>query len=199
MNATIAVLKTIADANGGIVTTEEALRAGTNRVTLKRYADKGVLTRFARGQYTMTGFVPDEFTLLQSGSENLVYSYGSAMYFWGLSDRTPHIFEFSVPQGYNTSRIKERDPNIRFHYVKGSLHGIGKTTCRSPQGGNVILYDRERCICDLVRDRNAIDKQLFTHGLKIYFASRPNPRKLLKYGKQFGVDDKLRTYMEVLM
>jgi len=50
-----------------------------------------------------------------------------------------------------------------------------------------------------VRDRNAIDKQLFTHGLKIYFASRPNPRKLLKYGKQFGVDDKLRTYMEVLM
>ena len=181
------------------VTTEEALRAGTNRVTLKRYADKGVLTRIARGQYTMTGFVPDEFTLLQSGSENLVYSYGSAMYFWGLSDRTPHIFEFSVPQGYNTSRIKERDPNIRFHYVKGSLHGIGKTTCRSPQGGNVILYDRERCICDLVRDRNAIDKQLFTHGLKIYFASRPNPRKLLKYGKQFGVDDKLRTYMEVLM
>ena len=63
MNATIAVLKTIADANGGIVTTEEALRAGTNRVTLKRYADKGVLTRIARGQYTMTGFVPDEFTL----------------------------------------------------------------------------------------------------------------------------------------
>ena len=55
MNATIAVLKTIADANGGIVTTEEALRAGTNRVTLKRYADKGVLTRIARGQYTMTG------------------------------------------------------------------------------------------------------------------------------------------------
>ena len=83
VNATIAVLKTIADANGGIVTTEEALRAGTNRVTLKRYADKGVLTRIARGQYTMTGFVPDEFTLLQSGSENLVYSYGSAMYFWG--------------------------------------------------------------------------------------------------------------------
>ena len=70
---------TIADANGGIVTTEEALRAGTNRVTLKRYADKGVLTRIARGQYTMTGSVPDEFTLLQSGSENLVYSYGSAM------------------------------------------------------------------------------------------------------------------------
>ena len=53
MNATIAVLKTIADANGGIVTTEEALRAGTNRVTLKRYADKGVLTRIARGQTSL--------------------------------------------------------------------------------------------------------------------------------------------------
>lgn len=175
------------------------MRAGINRTTLKRYADRNIITRIARGQYALAGFVPDEFALLQSGSENLIYSYGSAMYFWGLSDRTPHLLEFSVPQGYNTSRIKGRDPNVRFHYVKSDIHSLGKTTAKSPQGGEVILYDRERCICDLVRDRNAIDKQLFTHGLKTYFASKPNPRKLLKYGKQFGIDDKLRTYMEVLM
>ena len=199
MGTTEITLKNLAEANNGVFSTEDAARAGINRTILKRYADRNVITRIARGQYAMAGFVPDEFALLQSGSENLIYSYGSAMYFWGLSDRTPHLLEFSVPQGYNTSRIKERDPNVRFHYVKSDIHSLGKTTVKSPQGGEVILYDRERCICDLVRDRNAIDKQLFTHGLKTYFASKPNLRKLLKYGKQFGIDDKLRTYMEVLM
>ena len=199
METTELTLKKLAEANDGIFSTEDAMRAGINRTTLKRYADRNIITRIVRGQYALAGFVPDEFVLLQSGSENLIYSYGSAMYFWGLSDRTPHLLEFSVPQGYNTSRIKERDPNVRFHYVKSDIHSLGKTTAKSPQGGEVILYDRERGICDLVRDRNAIDKQLFTHGLKTYFASKPNPRKLLKYGKQFGIDDKLRTYMEVLM
>ena len=122
------------------------MRAGINRTTLKRYADRNIITRIVRGQYALAGFVPDEFVLLQSGSENLIYSYGSAMYFWGLSDRTPHLLEFSVPQGYNPSRIKERDPNVRFHYVKSDIHSLGKTTAKSPQGGEVILYDRERCI-----------------------------------------------------
>ena len=199
METTETMLKALAEANDGVFSSEDAMRAGISRTLLKKYTDRNVITRIARGQYAMAGFVPYECALLQYGSENLIYSYGSAMYFWGLSDRTPHILEFSVPQGYNTSRIKERDPNVRFHYVKSDIHSLGKTTAKSPQGGEVILYDRERCICDLVRDRNEIDKQLFTHGLKTYFSTKPKVRKLLKYGKQFGIDGTLRTYMEVLM
>ena len=198
MNATIAVLKMIADANGGIVTTEEALRAGTNRVTLKRYADKGVLTRIARGQYTMTGFVPDEFTLLQSGSENLVYSYGSAMYFWGLSDRTPHTYDITLPRGTNVTLLKRDNPNLRCHHVQKVVYDLGITEVKSPQGATVRVYDKERCICDLIRDKNQIDLQIYSQALKDYFKTKPNIRKLLKYGKFFGIKEKIITYIEVL-
>ena len=40
--------------------------------------------------------------------------------------------------------------------------------------------------------------QLYTQAIKDYFKTKPNNRKLLKYGKLFGVEDKIRTYMEVL-
>lgn len=40
--------------------------------------------------------------------------------------------------------------------------------------------------------------QLYTQAIKDYFKAKPNNRKLLKYGKLFGIEDKIRTYMEVL-
>lgn len=40
--------------------------------------------------------------------------------------------------------------------------------------------------------------QLYSQAIKDYFKSKPNNRKLLKYGKVFGIEDKIRTYMEVL-
>lgn len=51
-------------------------------------------------------------------------------------------------------------------------------------------------MCDPGKDQ--IELQLFTQAIKDYFKTNPNNRKLLKYGKVFGIEDKIRTYMEVL-
>jgi len=67
-----------------------------------------------------------------------------------------------------------------------------------PQGAVIRLYDKERCLCDLIKDRNQIEKQLYIQAIKDYFKNRPDVRKLLKYGKTFGIEEKIRTYMEVL-
>ena len=40
--------------------------------------------------------------------------------------------------------------------------------------------------------------QLYSQAIKEYFRLKPNRRKLLKYGKVFNIEDKIRTYMEVL-
>ena len=60
------------------------------------------------------------------------------------------------------------------------------------------LYDRERCICDLIRDKTQVDVQLYTQAIKEYFKIKPDYRKLLKYSRKFGIEEKVRTYMEVL-
>jgi hypothetical protein len=40
--------------------------------------------------------------------------------------------------------------------------------------------------------------QLYTQAIKEYFKAGSNMRNILKYGKQFGVEEILRTYIEVL-
>ena len=188
----------IAEENSGIITTAQVEAAGISRTALKRYVDEKQLIRVCKGLYVLEKGMVDEYALLQARSGKALYSYGTALFLWGLSDRVPHTLDLTVPHGTNVSKIKRDNPQIRFHYEQPTLFEIGRTETKSPQGGTVRLYDKERCICDLIRDKKEMDMQLYTQAIKDYFRTGANSRKLLKYGKQFGIEEQIRTYMEVL-
>lgn len=116
-----------------------------------------------------------------------------------MSDRVPHVMDMTVGQGANVRTVTKNTPNVRFHYVQPELLELGVTESQSPLGATVRLYDRERCICDLIRDKDQMEMQLYSQAIEEYFKGKPNSRKLLKYGKVFGIEKEIRTYMEVLL
>ncbi len=191
-------IKALVETGDGFVRTRQVEDAGISRPMLKKYVDAGQLNRVRKGLYTLKYGLTDEYALLQAQCSKAVYSYGTALFLWEMSDRTPHIVDITVPQGMNLSRLCRDNPELRCHYVKNDIYGIGVTETVSPQGGTVFLYDKERCICDLIRDKEQIDLQIFTGAVKEYFNGKTNPRRLLKYAKLFGIEEKVRTYMEVL-
>ena len=140
----------------------------------------------------------NEYALLQEQCRDAVFSYGTALYLWGLSDRTPHIYDITIPRDKNISVLKRDNPNLRCHYLPRDVYEIGITQTHSPQGAEIKLYDKERCICDLIRNKDKVDIQIYTQAIKDYFNTKADRRKLLKYSKVLGVEDKVRTYMEVL-
>lgn len=192
-------IKRIAQNNGGYIRTFQIEELGVSRPMIKRYRESGMLEQVSRGIYSIASEIPDEYVVVQKHCNKAIFSYGTALYLWGMSDRTPHIFDITVPQGTHTSHLKRINEDIRCHYVKSDFYEIGKTQTISPQGGNVLLYDKERCICDLIRDKGKIEMQLYSQAIKEYFKGKCNQRKLLKYSKIFKIEDKVRAYMEVLM
>lgn len=198
MNKPYKIIKDIAETSDGIITTKQVEDSGLNRTVLKSYVDKGLLVKESQGIYSLSDTIADEYKLIQIRSEKAIFSYGTAFYLLGMSDRVPHNIDVTVPQGYNVSRIKKDYPLIHFHYVKKELWDFGIISIKSPMGATVRVYDKERCICDLIRDKKDIDMQLYTQAVKEYFKTGSNTRKILKYVKQFGVEGKIRTYMEVL-
>lgn len=191
-------IKALAENGDGIIRTAEVEAAGISRPMLKKYMDAGQLERVRKGLYTLRDGLADEYSLLQTQCSKAVYSYGTALFLWGMSDRTPHLVDITVPHGTNLSRLRRDNPGLRCHYVQKEFYELGIAETVSPQGGSVRLYDKERCICDLIRDKDQMELQLFTQAIKDYFKGKTNPRKLLKYGKLFGIEDKIRIYMEVL-
>jgi hypothetical protein len=37
--------------------------------------------------------------------ENPIFSHGTALFFWGISGRVPHILDLTVPQEANTQKL----------------------------------------------------------------------------------------------
>lgn len=187
-----------AERRNGVIRTSEIEEQGISRSYLKDMVNTGRLVRESKGIYIIPDDAPDEYFLIQKRSEKLIYSYGTALFFHGLSDRVPTIIDATFPQGYNASRLKKAYPMLRIHYVQSKVLEVGVCEINTPQGYKVRTYDSERCICDLIKDKEKVDKQLYTQALREYFRGNFFARKILKTAKLIGVEKEVKTYMEVL-
>lgn len=147
---TVEILESIGSKTAGVLTTKQIEAAGIYRGLIRKFVEEGILVKEAKGLYSLASEYPDEYVLLQSRSTKIIFSYGTALYLWGMSDRIPHIVDVTVPQGCNLSRIKRDNEKVRFHYVKADKWDIGITETQTNLGNTVKLYDKERCICDLI-------------------------------------------------
>lgn len=189
---------TEAEKHNGTIKTGQIESIGIPRRDIRGLVDKGILVRESRGIYSVSAIAPDEFAVIQKRTDKLIFSYGTALFFHGMSDRVPHIIDVTVPQGYNVSRIKNSFNNLRFHYVKAEVLDVGTVEILTPQGSKVKAYNKERCICDLIKDRNKVDKQVYTQAIREFFVSEYKPRDILKTARLIGVESEVRKYMEVL-
>ena len=182
-----------------IITNKQAKEIGIKRHVLALLTQKGELERVKNGVYKKKDTVDDEFAAISLNNEQVVFSFHTALYLLGFSDRTPNVFHISVPQGYNAGHIRRKFTNIKVHYVKKDFFYLGIIKTKTPLGSYVKCYNMERCICDIVSERKSIDKQIFTDAMTGYFGSKDkNIRNLIKYSRILGIEDEIRKYTEVL-
>ena len=112
----------------------------------------------------------------------------------------PLVYVMSVKVGDNVSRVKSARDNIIFKYVKIDYYDIGKITITGPFGREISVYDKERTILDIIKDKDRIDAQVFSEVIKSYFAGKEkNLLKLSNYAVKMNMEQALNLYMEVLL
>ena len=182
-----------------IITNKQAEEIGVKRHVLASLAQKGELERVKNGVYKKKDAVDDDFAAISLNNEQVVFSFHTALYLLGFSDRTPNVFHISVPKGYNAGHIKRKFSNIKVHYVKKEFFHLGVIKIKTPLGASVKCYNIERCICDIVLERKSIDKQIFVGAMTGYFSNKDkNIRNLIKYSRILGMEDEIRKYTEIL-
>lgn len=184
----------------GFLYTKDVVAAGIRKEQLKKLLEDGELVRESRGIYSFSDTFTDEFALLQARCKKGVFSYGTALYFHGLSDRFPQQISLTVPKIYNVHYLQKELLNVEFHKVKSDWWTIGIIDIVSPQGASIRVYNKERCICDMVRNKNKTDPQIFRQSLKDYFSSKGcDCIRLMEYARRFGIEEKVQDYMEILI
>jgi predicted transcriptional regulator of viral defense system len=161
--------------------------------------EAGLLERISRGLYITASDMPDDYLVAQYKCGKGVFSHETALYFHGLSDRTPLVLMMTIPSGYNTRLLKDKI-SYRFFYCKPDVHSLGITTLLSPHGNVLRVYDRERTLCDCIKGKSSLDSDLVLTAVKQYMGEiGADLAKLLSYAEILKIRDTVRQYMEVLI
>ncbi len=182
--------------SGGIVTSRELKEQKIPSIYLTRMIESGELVREERGIYRTADGDYDEYYYFQQRYQAAIFSYVSALYLHEYTDIIPQQMEVTVYKGYNTHRF---DAGIRVHYAQRDVHQLGAITIPTMYGNNVVAYNLERIICDMIKNRKDIDSELFSKTINRYARdSRKNLKLLGEYAKKMKIQDKVRDIMEVV-
>ncbi len=181
------------------LTTTESKEKGITKYELHKLTEAKMYDRVCRGIYISTNELIDDLFILHKRCPKAVFSHDEAFYYHHLTDREPLIHTLTIYTNYNSHRLLESG-NCKIYSVKKELLNVGKTIITDYYGNQIPMYNLERTICDLVRNRNSIEIQEFNSVLKSYIARKDKDLNLLmEYAELFHVQNIIRKYMEVLL
>lgn len=191
-------LDMLVEEGNGYLKTSDVIEKGISKTTLAKYVQERNMERVAHGVYASDNAWPDDYFLLHLRNGKIVFSHESALYLHNLMDREPHITTVTVPKNYNGVHIIKQ--GVRVIHIKPEWYGIGITKVKTGFGNEVLVYDRERSICDIIRAKNETEIQTYQTALKGYMNSRGKKLgNLISYAREFGIENEVRTYTEVML
>ncbi len=180
----------------GYLTTKDVTDNNIPRTYLTKLMKENKIERVSRGVYIKKNELVDEFVILQSKSKNAIYSNTTALYLHGFSNRIPIKYDITINSGYNGSLQKE--DNVNLFYTKRELLDLGVINYKLDSGNIIRVYDLDKTVCDIIKNKRKIDAEIFNKTIREYFYSKKkNTLKLYEYAKKMNIYNKVRDTFEV--
>ena len=192
------ILDELVEKGNGYLLTYQVLEKGISKPTLADYVNKRNMERVAQGVYLAEDAWKDELYILHLSNSRIIFSHETALFLHGLMEREPKDISVTVRAGYNASHLRKK--GIRVYQVKPEIEELGVLDIQTNFGNTVRAYDMERTICDIIRNKDAMDVQVFQYAMKEYMGStHKNLNHLMTYAKELRIESAVRTYTEVML
>ena len=184
--------------NNGYLFISDGENMGISRTYLLQYVRENNLEHVSKGVYVTEDTWPDMLYVIQRSNPKIIFSDETALFLNGLMEREYTDINVSVPAGHNGSRLREK--GIIVHQEKDGIYGLGVSKLETNYGNKVIVYNGERCICDLIKNRAVYDVQTFQTAIKSYMKWKNKDLSLmLSYAEKLRVKEEVMKYVEVLV
>lgn len=182
-------IKQIMKANNGMLSTRMIEPLNISRQYITILENSNVIEKVTRGFYIFPSAFEDSYFLFQQKYKKAIFSHMNALYFYGMTEEFPYNYTVTVPQNYHVDTINEK---CNVFYVSDDIYELGITEVKTPNGNIVRTYDKERCICDIIRSRGRMDTEQVNKTIKQYMKSHDKDMtKLSEYSKKMGIDKKV--------
>lgn len=184
--------------NGGRITTKEVNELGIHRQFLKQLADNGEIVQISRGIYQTPDSFEDELFNLQSEYTAGIFSYETSLFLFKLLERVPFEWTMTFKGNYHSEKLKEKGVTVKLS--KPDFFEEGIVDVKTPGNHIVKAYCAERTLCEILRGKAGTDVQIISYAYKEYVKRKEkNLPLLMEFSKKFSVEQKVRSYIEVLV
>lgn len=184
--------------NNGQITVNDVKKLGLDPHLLVDLANRGQLERVDRGAYVDPSVFEDDISILQYRFSRGIFFKDSALFLHHMIDRTPDRYQMNFPLGYNAPAIK-RYP-VKVYRQKPEWYELGIEEALTPGQHKVRVYNIERTLCDILRNRDTSDSETIRQAMINYAQLKHKDLgQLIWFADLFKVREKINAYMEVLL
>lgn len=180
--------KKIFEQYGGMMRTKQLEKESIFYRKIQQLMQEGYVEKVRYGYYQWI----DPYDFSEIGTicrlfPDAILCMETALRYYGYSDRTPGAWHLAVSKDSGKSRFKIDYPFVKPYYVEPTVLEIGLTT-GTIDGHCVRIYDKDRVICDCLRYRNKMDKEIFNKAIQSYIrdTGKSIPR-LMEYAESLRV------------
>ena len=182
-------IKQIMNTNNGMLSTRMIEPLNISRQYLSIMQNNNDIEKVSRGIYLSPNAFEDSYFSFQQKYKKAIFSHMNALYFYGMTEEFPYNYTVTVPQSYHVDTVNEK---CNVFYVSDDIYELGIVEIETPNGNKVRVYDKERCICDIIRSKGRMDSEQIKKTIKQYMQSRDKDMaKLSEYSKNMGINKKV--------
>lgn len=191
-------LEKMLNANSGYITRKQVDTHKIPSWFLTDFVRRQGLVKIDKGFYAQEQWIRDDYLVFQYKYPKFIFSYVSALFLHGLTDQLPDYFEVTGPKNY---RPFSPNPSVAIHTDSHEkTYKLGICKIKTSLGHLVECYDMERTICDIIKNSQKIDAEIYGKALKLYAKSKDkNTHNLLRYAQTLKIENKVAELMTVVL
>lgn len=194
----IQTAKQIFDAHNGIMKSKEIIENKIYNRFLKKLIDEGYVEKIKFGYYQWQDERAfSEVTVIARLFPDAVICMESALQYYGYTDRTPSAWCLAVDKHSTKSRFSIDYPSVKPHYIPEEQMMLGAELVNI-EDTELKIFNRERVICDCLRQENKMDVEVFNKAIQAYIKDpKKNVPRLMEYAKILRTENKVRKMIGV--
>lgn len=165
---------------------------------IQRMLNEGLIEKIKRGYYHwIESYGKDEIVIINRLFPDGVLCMDTALLYYKYSDRNPAEWHITIDKNTSRQRTQIEYPLIKAYRVESELLPLGETEGEI-DSQKVRIYDRDRTICDVLRNMNKMDKEIFNKAIQGYVKDpKKNIPNLMQYAKALRVQKRVKDIIEV--
>ncbi|TJX14992.1 hypothetical protein E9840_04625 [Tissierella creatinini] len=198
-------LKNIFMDSGGILKTSQLNEYGFSAYMINKLLRDNKITRVNRGSYMLSDTYLHDYEIISSLFPEAIIYLESALLLHEYTDRIPNEWHIAIGRNMDRNKYNVDYPKIKAHFIEENILEIGVMEIETYLDEGDIntriitkIYDKDKTICDILRHRNKIDKEVFNNAVRNYIKDKDkNLNKLYDYARKLNILGLVETYIGV--